>query len=185
MSDQSHPPPAISTPTRLAWSEQITNPTRVASTEGSRILLRTPPLTAQSAKLLQKIIFTIRSHDQGWSSYPENHGTFDNSWTWFDAAVMSPNAEDEESVHEECDDAIIRAEDLDSPNVRRHRIQVNKHAVRQAEEYSIIMYPGQEILDGLKAGDQILLVACAQYSGWVNTIEDAKMEVWEDAGVNE
>ena len=36
----------------------------------------------------RKIVFTIRSHDQGWSGEPrDTRGTYRNSYTWFDAQI--------------------------------------------------------------------------------------------------
>ncbi|KAB5547188.1 hypothetical protein GE09DRAFT_1130259 [Coniochaeta sp. 2T2.1] len=35
----------------------------------------------------RKIVFTLRSHDQGWGGDPTHHGTYEGSWTWFDAGL--------------------------------------------------------------------------------------------------
>jgi hypothetical protein len=35
----------------------------------------------------RKIVFTIRSHDQGWGGDPQNKGTYKGSYTWFDAGL--------------------------------------------------------------------------------------------------
>ncbi|KAH8907781.1 hypothetical protein BR93DRAFT_566118 [Coniochaeta sp. PMI_546] len=35
----------------------------------------------------RKVVFTIRSHDQGWGGDPQHHGTYEGSWTWFDAGL--------------------------------------------------------------------------------------------------
>ncbi|KAI1003938.1 hypothetical protein K3495_g4270 [Podosphaera aphanis] len=32
----------------------------------------------------RKIVFTLKSHDQGWGGDPRNRGTFNGSFTWFD-----------------------------------------------------------------------------------------------------
>ncbi|KAF8854298.1 hypothetical protein BDZ45DRAFT_656811 [Acephala macrosclerotiorum] len=32
----------------------------------------------------RKIVFTIKSHDQGWGGGPQNRGTYKGSYTWFD-----------------------------------------------------------------------------------------------------
>lgn len=42
---------------------------------------------------VRKVVFTIRSHDQGWCSEPENRGTFNGSWTWFEAGLERFDAE--------------------------------------------------------------------------------------------
>ncbi|MCJ1470919.1 hypothetical protein MMC07_009567 [Pseudocyphellaria aurata] len=188
-------PPSISTlardthsdPSRwiLTWNDNIIETTPVPHTEDSRILLRTPPLTARSVSLLRKVVFTMRSHDQGWSDYPTNHGTFENTWTWFDAAVETKSVEAVQEAHGDIDSLVARMpKPLDSPNIRRHRIQSNRHAVKEAENYRITIDRGQEPLDDLKVGDQIMLIACARYPGWENTIEAAGIEIWEEDDVN-
>ena len=35
----------------------------------------------------RRIIFTITSSDQGWSSVLADHGTYNGSWTWFEAGL--------------------------------------------------------------------------------------------------
>lgn len=35
----------------------------------------------------RKVVFTIRSRDQGWSSIVEDHSTYHGSWTWFEAGL--------------------------------------------------------------------------------------------------
>ncbi|MCJ1465745.1 hypothetical protein MMC07_004364 [Pseudocyphellaria aurata] len=179
----------LSDPSRwiMTWNDNIIEPTPVPYTEDSRILLRTPPLTARSVSLLRKVVFTMRSHDQGWSSYPTNHGTYENTWTWFDAAVETKSVEAVQEAHGDIDSLVAgMPKPLDSPNVRRrHRIQSNRHAVKEAENYRITIDRGQEPLDDLKVGDQIMLIACARYPGWVNTIEAAGIEIWGEDDLNE
>lgn len=177
----------LSDPSRwvVAWSENIDSPIVVRTTDGarvSRVLLRTPPLTARSANLIRKIVFTFRSQDQGWSSYPQHHGTFEHSWTWFDAAVVNRSTDSVQAAGDDtnCLDAL-----LDSPNIRRHLIQYNRHGIGTAEQYTITMYPGQEIFADLEVGDQILLVACTRFPGWENHIEDAGIEIWEQDDLDE
>ncbi|KAI4154429.1 MAG: hypothetical protein LQ340_001682 [Diploschistes diacapsis] len=68
------------------------------------LIIRTPPICAlatfgcdrdslglpEPTRLhpARKIVFTIRSHDQGWSGEPpETKGTYRNSHTWFDAQI--------------------------------------------------------------------------------------------------
>ncbi|PHH81796.1 hypothetical protein CDD82_7838 [Ophiocordyceps australis] len=35
----------------------------------------------------RKIVFTIRSHDQGWGGDADTQGTYRSSWTWFEAGL--------------------------------------------------------------------------------------------------
>ncbi|KAK5656386.1 hypothetical protein OQA88_4767 [Cercophora sp. LCS_1] len=44
------------------------------------------PLTAL-AYPCRKIVFTIRSHDQGWGGDYADKGTYNHSWTWFEAGL--------------------------------------------------------------------------------------------------
>ncbi|KAB8266760.1 hypothetical protein BDV30DRAFT_244959 [Aspergillus minisclerotigenes] len=44
---------------------------------------------------VKKSRVTIWSHDQGWSSYPQDHGFFNNSWTWFDLKITRPAGRDD------------------------------------------------------------------------------------------
>lgn len=174
----------LSHPSRwvLAWSDEIVNPTSLKHTEHARVLLSTPALTARSARLLREVVFTIRSHDQGWSSFPEHRGTFDNSWTWFEAVVLNKR---EEWAHVVKNVGANSIDIFDSTNIRRHHLQSNRHAKGQAEDHTIRLCRGHEIFNGLKAEDRILLVAFAQYSGWVNHIQDAKIEILEEDDLNE
>ncbi|KAA6407987.1 MAG: hypothetical protein FRX48_08338 [Lasallia pustulata] len=55
---------------------------------GDKIILATPPLTQATIRRIRKITITWLSKDQGWSSYPEQQGTYDGSWTYFDVALQ-------------------------------------------------------------------------------------------------
>ncbi|KAL2133857.1 hypothetical protein VTI74DRAFT_1529 [Chaetomium olivicolor] len=35
----------------------------------------------------RRIVFSIRSHDQGWGGEPGTRGTYDRSWTWFEVGL--------------------------------------------------------------------------------------------------
>lgn len=39
------------------------------------------------AQPCRRIVFTIRSHDQGWGGTPADHATYNGSWTWFEAGL--------------------------------------------------------------------------------------------------
>jgi len=39
------------------------------------------------ARPCRKIVFTIRSRDQGWGGDYSDHGTYHGSWTWFEAGL--------------------------------------------------------------------------------------------------
>ncbi|KAK4136862.1 hypothetical protein BT67DRAFT_373679 [Trichocladium antarcticum] len=43
-----------------------------------------PPMLAHPCR---RIVFTIKSHDQGWGGDFANQGTYNGSWTWFEAGL--------------------------------------------------------------------------------------------------
>lgn len=161
----------LSHPSRwvLTSTLALSGPVRVTYHEGSRVLLCTPPFTAESLKLFRKILITIHSKDQGWSSFPADHGTYENSWTWFDMAIENNEVMQEQK----------RSGDSESLNVRRCLLQANRHAGQEMEEYSFSINKGEGFLKDLAVGDQIMLIACACFSGWTNSIKQAEMEIWE------
>ncbi|KAK4156783.1 hypothetical protein C8A00DRAFT_30333 [Chaetomidium leptoderma] len=55
------------------------------STDDFQELIASPiPMLAQPCR---RIVFTIRSHDQGWGGEFGNHGTYNGSWTWCDVGL--------------------------------------------------------------------------------------------------
>lgn len=50
-------------------------------------MIITPPLPA---KPVDKVIFIIKSHDQGWCSQDNFPGVYPGSWTWFEAMILRP-----------------------------------------------------------------------------------------------
>ena len=44
---------------------------------------------------VRKVRFTIRSKDQGWSDYRDLHGTYQSSWTWFEATTRGRDVVDD------------------------------------------------------------------------------------------
>lgn len=148
----------------LIYSHQsIPNPVLVSNAIGHQVLLRTAAFTVRSLALFRKVVFTFRSHDQGWSSYPADRGTFGNSWSWFEIAIENWTAQ----------------EDTSSPiERRRQQLQVNRHGISEAASYVHCLDRCHEFLTDLRVGDEILLIARAMFPGWVNHVEEANFEVW-------
>ncbi|KAJ6124323.1 hypothetical protein N7471_011640 [Penicillium samsonianum] len=127
---------------------------------------RTPYLTSEPIQgerfPVREIRINIWSHDQGWSSYREDHGTFRNSWTWFDLAIERPPGRDD----------ISKDENL--------RLATNVHAGRAAMHHRIMFHRDQKLrwMQNLQAGDRILIVPRALFPGWRNTVEKASIEVY-------
>ncbi|KAF7552431.1 hypothetical protein G7046_g7410 [Stylonectria norvegica] len=49
--------------------------------------------TPKLIRPVRKIVFSIRSKDQGWGGDPGHRGTYDGSWTWFEAGLERFDAE--------------------------------------------------------------------------------------------
>ncbi|THG95937.1 hypothetical protein EW026_g5793 [Hermanssonia centrifuga] len=50
---------------------------------GGKLCLTIGPFTKKEAQSVIWLSVTIKGHDQGWSSYPEDQGTKRGSWTWY------------------------------------------------------------------------------------------------------
>lgn len=119
--------------------------------DGSVSYLSSKPIP--NGKKLKKVVITVDAKDQGWSSYPEDHGTYRNSWTWFELSIGRPSG---------------------GGPVERWRGEVvkNLHAHGEFKEHTI------EILDkGLyekaESGDVMTVWAHARFPGWRNTVKKA------------
>ena len=104
-----------------------------------------------AGKALKKVVITVISKDQGWSGHQNDHGTYQNSWTWFELSVGS-----------------------DSGERWRGEVVRNLHAHGDFKEHTI------EILDGklyekAESGDVLTVWALAKFSGWKNTVKKVKI----------
>ena len=107
-----------------------------------------------AGKTLKKVVITVISKDQGWSSYKSDHGTYDNSWTWFDLSVGSPS----EGSGEKWRGEVVR----------------NLHAHSDFKEHTIKISDG-ELYEKAKSGDVLTVWASARFAGWKNTVKKVKI----------
>lgn len=152
----------------------LSEPKTISSYAGSEDIASTAPLTARQVSMLRRVAFTFRSRDQGWSSYPDDHGTFRNSWTWFEARVQRPAEYDTDGSRQSGNDG---GETLE-PHKLSYRLQANRHAMSEPEEYRIELGPSDDLLGALQSGDRVILSAHAQFGGWVNHVDQAAIEMW-------
>jgi hypothetical protein len=129
---------------------------------------RTPYLTSEPIKgdnrPVRAIKIDIWSHDQGWSSFREDYGTYRNSWTWFDLGFQRPDGRDDLSQGEEI------------------RLVTNIHASNDAKHHQIVYRDDQNLswMRGLQAGDQISIIPRARFPGWKNFVDEASIEIYTD-----
>ena len=121
----------------------------VGVSKGSVPYLVSRPIPA--GKTLKKVVITVTSKDQGWSSYKDDHGTYQNSWTWFELSVGSGSGE-------------------------RWRGEVvrNLHAHGEFKKHTIEITSG-ELYDKAESGDVLTVWALAEFAGWKNTVKKAKI----------
>ena len=119
----------------------------VSVREGNISYLVSRPIP--KGKTLRKVVVTVVSKDQGWSSYLADYGTYRNSWTWFELSVGPP--------------------DGSGPKWRGEVVK-NLHAHSDFKEHTV------EILDGelyreAESGDVLTVWAYAPFAGWKNTVK--------------
>ncbi|KAK2612508.1 hypothetical protein QQS21_001446 [Conoideocrella luteorostrata] len=104
---------------------------------------------------------SITSKDQGWSSYPNYHGTYSHTYSWFEVSVRSsadtkpPKKEIVRNVHA-------------GSEYKTHTVSwtVNSEDERQSRW-----------VRSLRRGDYIDLTIWAEFAGWENHVEAAEMTV--------
>jgi ankyrin repeat protein/Cdc6-like AAA superfamily ATPase len=105
------------------------------------------------------IVIVTRSHDQGWSSYPEEQGTYHGSQTFFSVEAKSATGEPKGSLV----------------------FQYNIHGSSKTREHTNILSSrassAKELIDKLQAGDVIQVIPQARYAGWVNYVEGVDLRV--------
>lgn len=121
-------------------------------------IINTRQLSQQDLKSLVGATMTFRSMDQGWSSYPRFHGTYDQSYTWMEVGLIRKSS--------------------DFQDQQRWELQRNRHAGREAEEYTVEIGQNHEMFMSLEEKDEIAIWARAMYPGWQNFVYDANIDLW-------
>ena len=105
---------------------------------------------------LRRLIVTMDSKDQGWSSYPELHGTRQDSWTWFELTLDDGRTGDE----------IVRVEVI--RNIHAGEIFI-QHRIDIEDE---------RVLGQAQKGDLLSVWVRAMYPGWCNHVRSVEIEAW-------
>ena len=145
-------------------------------------------LPHRSSRPCRKIVFTIQAHDQGWGGGTGCRGTYQGSYTWFDAYILNGNAPIEP----------------DRPFTPTScKLQTNRVAIRETQRYHITWHyldaispdseeasrieledgRGSETLDGskvrsMKLGDTVSVWARARFPGWINHVKSVSLRVF-------
>ena len=125
--------------------------------EDKRPIVSTGKLSDHDILALDHVIFTFRSCDQGWSSYPRPPGTYDASWTWLEMGI----------TRDQYTDTFLG----------RWKLQRNRHTGEVPEDYRAEISKEHRLFTDLSKGDKIALWARALYPGWANVVHEAKIEL--------
>jgi len=112
------------------------------------------------------VIFTVTSRDQGFSWDRDWHGTYEHSWTWFNAVIFEPDP------YYELSQKIWEAE----------RIITNVHAGKEYKTHTAIWSSDsdnnyqQSIFKELKNGRHIGITTWARFGAWENKVANARIE---------
>lgn len=136
-----------------------------ASTAGLAYVMATLPdyLPSESVR---KIEFSTVSRDQGWSSFPADHNTYQNSHTWFE--VVADEADGNTRVESFAPVKII----------------TNVHAGKEWKKHHVVWTHDSEdrhirgVVASLKGGQRIAITAHAQYPGWTNHVSSASIDLY-------
>ncbi|KAF5365277.1 hypothetical protein D9758_005350 [Tetrapyrgos nigripes] len=197
----------------------------VYASQESRIIARnnepwcyliTPPIpTSQSSnpdekqrhRRVREIRFRLNSHDQGWGGEPEHQGTYDGSWTWFEALILRPSSPLHRQLvgNDVTEPFTLKSDHLSAmdaeqngtpPQPKRWHIQTNVTASRATKEHKVIwteeekpvseqrydMFKGRvrrghEVVRELEPGDRLAVLARAKFPGWENHVSGVSVEI--------
>ena len=129
-------------------------------------------------------MFTFRSRDQGYCSRPDQ-----GCWSWFEASLAHLPSTDEggqarkkrESAELICSLGRIKEGmeryEKSLETQPRYKIQENRIASTEIEQYTIELTDEHELVQRVKEGDRIILLACACFPGWENRVYAADISV--------
>lgn len=141
--------------------------------QGNWQILTTDPIDARVASRTKAVVYSFKSRDQGWSSYPQQPGTYEGSFTFFEAGITRfevKGAKGEELARQQS----LRAE----KEYQRYELQRNRLAGKAPEAYRIQLEKDHDLLQQIQDGDRFALWARSIYPAWANYVYGAKIELW-------
>jgi hypothetical protein len=117
----------------------------LAVRDGRSLAIQTSPIV--DTEFISRVVIRTESHDQGWSSYPQDQGTFNNSWTWLDLSLVRNLNPPESAATESPPD---------------WRIYTNLHASRTWQTKEVVLDTSNEIINAFRPGDSLAIYAEAR-----------------------
>lgn len=164
--------------------------------------LVSPPIPKDARVRLVKLV--IESCDQGFGGEPEHRGTYEGSWTWFEAAIIRGEpwwlnevlgrfvnlyrlAEDVRSAaratevpsHEEGSRWHVGVNVTAEGLYKKHTIVWPRtdEEIKQRSMKGLVGF-SYEFVRLLEPGDRVALMAMAMFPGWVNRVKQASIDVY-------
>ncbi|KAF5385675.1 hypothetical protein D9757_005512 [Collybiopsis confluens] len=196
---------------RVEGNRQIeASASHTISTEATWMYLISPPIPPREIegdsrqRRIRKIKFDMESHDQGSGGRQEDWGTYNGSWSWFEAMIFRPSASpcwlefDSDPFNLSADFNANDVKELfPEPKPNGWHVQSNIvasdtpriHCVSWTEFAAddIHVDPtsqkgreglGHELVRTLLPGDKVMLIAKAKFLGWKNHVFSASMELF-------
>jgi ankyrin repeat protein len=127
--------------------------------------IRSTPIIGAGRRPVRKVVIETLSHDQGFSSYPHQQGSYEGSYTWFDV-VAEREGEADKGLEKVQLNVHGRSES------KLHRIELRGVAGDGIEQRTA------EWIRGLRGGDTVTVVPRALYPGWANFVLCVRVEVY-------
>ncbi|CAG8522409.1 2561_t:CDS:2, partial [Scutellospora calospora] len=99
----------------------------------------------------EKIEIICESHDQGWSSYPQDQGTYNNSWTWGEVSIVSSRQNN--NLQDQLTE--INEEVIEKESNVRYEIYRNRHADSDWQTHQYEFVSEHPLVQNLQPGDMI------------------------------
>lgn len=157
------------------WTKQTSfrdDHVEVRERDAGYIYLSTQPIESPLRRSVKRIVIATQSHDQGWSSYHHDRGTYRNSWTWLCVSKISAG---------DFTQPRLKVTEDESPLIR---IVTNKHAQKESVTH-IVDWPNGcrdeeswDFFKNLKHDDIILISVWARYQGWMNAVQSVRAEIF-------
>jgi hypothetical protein len=133
----------------------------------------------------KQIEVIVWSHDQGWSSYPKNHGTYNGSWTWGEIISIPLNLEhtvQQQIQYQEQFNNPDEGTTVDHGNIitsvpteldqsPRYPVYCNLVASSHWQRHVKVFDMNHKLVQELKSGDRVGLILRSLYPGWQNHVK--------------
>jgi hypothetical protein len=139
---------------------------------------------------VQKVVIRIESHDQGWSDDKEHHGTYEHSWTWFDACVIKARDSKSRPGTEAFQNHLRLTTNVHGKSTTKlHRLVWTREGMKDftgpndplsqgGPWHHLLAEDRMRWVRDLEVDDQIVIVPMADFLGWENHVLSIQLDVY-------